>query len=153
MQASLFTYFMLYYILFPLAVTLEPVTESLALCVKTSLEITCTSTSLLIWELIPNHPSFSGHLSKVYTNTSSLEDVDRVGDFVTRLESTNPLVSTATLDEVDIKYNGSVLMCASMAGSNLEPGNFANIALLMKGKLKHVDIYATFHSYVLAIPS
>ena len=45
---------------------------------------------------------------------SSLEDVKMIGDFVVRLESKNPLVSTATLDEVDTKHNGTVLTCMTL---------------------------------------
>ena len=71
----------------------------------------------------------------MYTIESSLEDVRMVGDFVIRLESTKPLVSTATLNDVEPKHNGSVLMCASSASTILQPEQFAQIIVLVKGKL------------------
>ena len=101
--------------LFELAAILEPANESLALCVGSSLIITCSSTTttapVLTWTitLIPGDPIST--ILVFYTNTSSLEDVKMISNFVLRLESTNPIVSTTTLEEVDPKQNGTVLTC------------------------------------------
>ena len=93
-----------------MAVTLEPESEFLSLCVNSSLKITCTSsTTLLQWELITNE-QFNNSLlgTKVYTNTSSMEDVKMNDSFTTRLESKSPLVSTVTLNALnpETQWNG-----------------------------------------------
>ena len=122
---------MLGYILLPLAVTLDPANESLALCFDSSLVITCTTTGDLVWRLIPYQGSFNSLAPKVYRSTSSLQGVDMIDDFVVRLESKHPLVSTATLDEIAPKHNGSVLMCA--INNFPDSDEFANITILVKG--------------------
>ena len=116
--------------------TLEPAKEALALCVNSSLIITCTTPSFLVWRLIPTtEQSTPGNFFKVYDNGSSLEDVDKIGDFLTRLQSKDPVVSTVTLDEVYPKHNGSVLMCACDQALNLPTDEFARITILVKGNL------------------
>ena len=65
-------------------------------------------------------------------SASRLDDVGLIGDFVIRLESKGPLLSTATLDDVDPKHNGSVLTCAS-AFPNPKPDEIAEIAILVNG--------------------
>ena len=96
-----------------MAAILEPANESLAFCVGSSSVITCSSPMafLLRWRLTTNSGSSSSTELKVYINSTSLQDVAMIGDFVVRLESKNPLVSTTTLDEVDPKHNGTVLIC------------------------------------------
>ena len=78
----------------------------------------------------------------LYNNMSLIEDVKMIGDFVVRLESKNPLVSTATLDEVDTKHNGTVLTCMTLAMGSEE---FTQTTILnVKGKcyLDNQSIYA-----------
>ena len=70
----------------------------------------------------------------VYTNTSSLEDVKMIGDFVVRLESKNPLVSTVTFDEVDAKHDGTVLTCMTYTPQGYKESTQTTI-LVVKGKL------------------
>ena len=123
--------FMPYCILSTLAVTLEPANEPLALCVDSSLVISCTTTSDLVWRLIPNQGNLNSFAPKVYTSSSSLGDVGMIDDFVLRLESKNPLVSTATLDRVYLKHNGSVLMCAISQFPDSD--EFANVTIIVKG--------------------
>ena len=120
-----------------MAVTLEPESEFLSLCVNSSLKITCTSsTTLFQLELITNE-QFNNSLleTKVYTNTSSMEDVKMNDSFTIRLESKSPLVSTVTLNAVNPEHNGTVLMCTKSLSTNLKPGGFANITIFVKGKL------------------
>ena len=117
--------------------------ESLAVCVNSSLKITCTTTtSFLVWTFIPNQESPSKLDFKVYTSTSIPADDDTIGEFSLRLESTHPLlVSTATLDDVDTKHNGSVLTCANTDALVPETDQIANIAITVNGKSTCVVCY------------
>ena len=101
---------------------------------NTSLIITFTTTSFLAWRLTTEQ-SPPGNLLKVYDNGSSLEDVDKIGDFLTRLQSKDPLVSTVTLDKVYPKHNGSVLMCAINPLPDPTTDEFVKITVLVKGNL------------------
>ena len=111
-------------LLFALAATQEAASEYLALCVGSSLVVACcssTTAAQLIWILIPNMPvGPNSTLEVTYNDESSLEDVKMIGDFVVRLESKNPLVSTATLDEVDSKHNGTGLICRTVTSQGSE---------------------------------
>ena len=133
-----------------MAVTLDPANESLALCVDSSLEITCTTVSYLVWLLIPNPGNLCSFAPKVYYNSSSLEDVQMIGDFVLRLESKHPLVSTATLDQVELKHNGSVLMCVTY--TILDSEELAQITITVKGRnYMYVHDVTCSYVYTLAI--
>ena len=55
-----------------------------------------------------------------------------IGDFVFRLESQDPLKSTATLDDIDPKHNVSVLRCAN---DHVQATEIAEITILVKGRL------------------
>ena len=124
--------------LFALTAILEPVNESLALCVGSGLEITCNSTkaAVLRWIITTNSGSPSDPLTdlEVYSNSTNLEDVKMIGDFVVRLESSNSLVSTVTLDEVDSKHNGTVLTCTTLTPQNFVEFTRTTI-LIVKGIL------------------
>ena len=122
---------------FAWAVTLQPANDSLPLCAGSSLNITCTiTTSLLVWRLVATTGESPPGSVKLYNNASLLlEDVGKVGDFQTRLQSKDPLVSTATLEEVHPKHNGSVLMCACTSIANPPSDKFAQITIHVKGNL------------------
>lgn len=119
--------------------TLEPASEFFAVCVNNRLKITCSTTaSVLAWTLIPNQesPGNSEHI-KEYNSASSLEDVGMIGDFILGLESKDPLLSTATLDDIDPKHNGSVLRCANDLAYQ-KASETAEITILVKGKLHYI---------------
>ena len=112
----------------------EPANESFALCLNLSLVVTCCSSTTawaLRWIITPIQ---GGSTLVIYTNISSLEDVKMIGDFVVRLESNSPLVSTVTLDEVDSKYNGTVLSCMTYTSQGYEEFTQTTI-LVVKGIL------------------
>ena len=54
----------------------------------------------------------------VYTQSTLIQVVQMIGDFVLRLTSNDPLtnndplISTATLDPIKLEHNGTVLRCA-----------------------------------------
>ena len=121
-------------LLFALAAILEPVNESFALCVGSSLETTCSSSnaSVLKWMVTTNSGSSNcTALKKFLSNSNSLQD-GMICDFVVRLESKNPLVSTVTLDEVDPKHNGTVLTCMTYTSQGSEEFTQTTI-LIVKG--------------------
>ena len=119
-----------------LAVKLEPASEFIALCVNSSLVITCTTTtSMLEWSFIPNQGNVSLAEYEFYNTDSPLHQVAMVGVFKTRLIAKNPLVSTATLDDVVPTHNGTVLMCANTALENRKPDQVAQITILVDGRL------------------
>ena len=120
-----------------LAVTLKPASKSFAFCVNSSLEITCTTTTSTVrWDIIiPTQGNSSSERTKVYTSSSSLEDVEMFGDLVLRLESKYPFVSTATLDEIDPTNNGTVLTCANTPLEFPKDDEIAKITVIVNGKL------------------
>ena len=68
-----------------------------------------------------------------YISSSSLDQKRMLGDFVLRLKSTSPLVSTATLNDTAPKHNGSLLTCANTGVNDPLPEQFAGIIILVKG--------------------
>ena len=62
-------------------------------------------------------------------------DVRPLGDFVLRLESNSPLVSTATLNDTAPENNETRLACSKNDNFDYSlPGEFAAITILVKGK-------------------
>ena len=63
-----------------------------------------------------------------------LEDEAMIGDFLIRLESKDPLVSTATLNDTNLTHNGNVLTCSTMLVGS-QGDEIAQITILVKGEL------------------
>ena len=126
---------MTYYASFNIhSVYLEPAGGSVAVCVRDTIVITCTvsSTQILTWRLPDiKHPGIV--LNQQYNSSSSLQQERMLGDFVLRLNSTSPLVSTATLNDTDSKHNGSLLICANTNADDPLPEQFNDIIILVKG--------------------
>ena len=123
-------------LLLVLAVTLEPAKEFLAVCVNSSLTITCsTTTSALEWDFIPQQGNYSLAEYEFYNFQSTLDLVDMVGVFKVKLIAKYPLVSTATLDDVDSTHNGTILVCANTPLENRKPDQFAQVTILVESKL------------------
>ena len=56
------------------------------------------------------------------------------GDFVLRLKSNSPLISTATLNDTDLKHNGTQLTCTKEDYFyDSLPEEFAAITILVEG--------------------
>ena len=87
---------------------------------------------MLSWTLtnINNDSVFD---KEVYIDSSSLQQEKMLGDFVLRLKSTSPLVSTATLNDTASKRNGSLLTCANTDAEDPLPEQFTGIIILVKG--------------------
>ena len=114
------------------SVHLAPASGLFAVCVDEKIVITCTvsSTKVLAWALTdPANGSIPHHYA--YTATTSLQYVRMLGDFDLRLHSNEPLVSTATLNNTDLKHNGTVLACANEVSYE----DAVSITILVKGKL------------------
>ena len=116
------------------SVNLEPAGGSVAVCVHDSIVITCTisSTQILSWTLHgpKNNNVFD---TEVYISSSSLDQERMLGDFVLRLKSTSPLVSTATLNDTAPKHNGSLLTCANTGADDPLPEQFTDMIIHVKG--------------------
>ena len=94
------------------------------------MEVTCTAnTSGLVWKVTSNQGSKT---TDQYTGNVQIGLVHTIGDFVFRLESKNPFVSTATLDEVRLKHNGTVLSCMDDPIDYLSK-EIAQITIIVKG--------------------
>ena len=132
-----------------LAVTLEPASESYAVCINSNLKITCTINStnsiILAWMLIPGQENSSNIDPESYSNSLSMEMVKMIGDFVLRLASNNPLISTATLDPVKLKHNGTVLRCANHIVYE-KANESTEIIIILKGKLYMLFLYMYYQS-------
>ena len=125
---------------------LEPESGSFTVCVDENVMITYTvsSTTTLMWALTdPTNDSILDYYA--YTDTTSLQYVRMLGDFELRLKSNKPLLSTATLNNTDLKHNGTVLFCANGFSQPL-PEDAASITILVKGKL-----HACCHSIELHV--
>ena len=90
---------------------------------------------MLEWTFIPKQGNVSLAEYEFYNTDSTLDQVAMVGVFKTRLIDKDPLVSTATLDDVLPTHNGTVLMCANTALENRKPDQIAKITILVDGKL------------------
>ena len=123
-------------LLLTLALTLEPTGEFFAVCISSTLEITCTSNaSSLAWNITSNQESSKNTDSfHQYTSMAKIGVVGMIGDFVVRLQSKNPLASTATLDDVRLKHNWTFLQCMDDLLYYLA-SEIAQITILVKGKL------------------
>ena len=117
------------------SVILEPAGGSVAVCVQDSLVITCTvSSSPTLWWTLTDLKNASVFEQESYISSSSLQQERILGDFVLRLKSMAPLVSTATLNDTDPKHNGTQLICTKVDYfSDSPPEELAAVAILVKG--------------------
>ena len=72
-----------------------------------------------------------------YLSSNSLTQERMLGDFVLRLKSNDPIVSTATLNDTDPKHNGSLLTCANTNADDPLPEQFVDIIV-------HVVVQGTY---------
>ena len=131
---------------------LEPAGGSVAVCVHDNIVITCivSSTQILSWTLreLKNGSVFD---KEDYTSSSSLQQERMLGDFVLRLTSNVPLVSTATLNDTDPKHNGTLITCANTNADDPLPEQFAEVIMLVLGiyMFTRYVLYLTFVNYFI----
>ena len=113
-------------------VSLQPDSGYLHVCPGDSVEVTCTSTNtFLLWGLsIPDEITCEGELFSVHSKTNYTSC-----DFVFTLVSANFdfIVSTATLENAGLDYNGSVLTCSSSIAVTPEANKKASTTLFVQG--------------------
>ena len=119
------------YIHVVLEITLEPASGFLEVCINSSLKITCTTTSDLVWLYMPDQENYTNADVREYTSTSTIPGEYMASDFVFRLESKNPLTSTATLADIKPSNDGNILKCGTKL-TDLDAAD--NITILVKGK-------------------
>ena len=98
-------------------------------CIGDKLEVTCkVNTFTLFWEINNDVDGFT---------TQSMEgSVKMVGGFkVTLVLNNQPLVSTATLNNIDPSHNGTVLTCINTIVDQPLPEQMANVTIIVQGKL------------------
>ena len=115
------------------SVKLEPPGGPFTVCDHDTVVITCTlSSSQTLWWTLTDVKNASVFEQEQFISLSSLQQGKMLGDFVLRLKSTSPLVSTATLNDTDTKHNGTLLTCAN-TNAYPPPEEFAGITILVKG--------------------
>ena len=126
------------------SVILEPPGGSVTACVHDNIVITCTvSPPQIIWWTLTDLNNASVFEQELYAPVNSGKlpaDIRPLGDFMVRLESNSPLVSTATLNDTAPENNGTWLACSKNDNFDYSlPGEFAAITILVEGKqYKHV---------------
>ena len=117
-------------LLFRSVVELQPSSESVEVCLGTTVEVNCTTeTNFLLWSTSPECGiPYSKH------STDFVGVVRTFCDFEAILLSTSPsLMSTATLSNVNSSHNGTVLTCANTLVVGL--GEDQSLSIIVRGNV------------------
>ena len=110
-----------------LSVELQPAYGLLDACVGDGIAVTCSVTNFVVYWIV------SGE-SEGFTKAAPVNSVNMIGNFEIMLVSIVPnLVTTATLNDVNPDYNGTVLTCSTTFEVNPSPEDAANITIIVQG--------------------
>ena len=118
--------------LFRFVVELQPSSESVEVCLDTTVQVNCTTgTDHLRWRT-----TLQCQVSYDKDDTDLVGDVIQPCNFEAILLSISPslLMSTATFKNVNSSNNGTILTCLNtIASLNLGPDQMASIIIVVKG--------------------